>query len=130
MYRHSNLNCYTRLKLVHWAQKTEAEYRVFMCAQWPDQMMIWWISTPLVIISVMMMSHAHPMGMAANKDRTLLGGLSHPERHARNHDLAELFDEHKKLVAELRAEVGPRPDILAPPDTFAPWKDTHMALAK
>ncbi len=127
LYQPSYWLQYKRLKSLHPYQRTETEMKTYFAVSHPDTMLMFYTVCPMYFFWCCYFFTGHPMGMIANKDRTQLGAMNQSERWKRNSDLAQLFDYHKDLVAEMRAKAGPRPKIFAPPtDDIAPWKDTQL----
>ena len=117
LYRDSQMNAYTRVQTVAPQQRTEEEWRLHSFVFLPEYYMYSYGLFLCGLIMVVRWLSMMTMERNTHKQtpRHLMGGFNYDEVWQRNQEMAQIFEFHREMIDNTRAEFGPRPEIFSPP---------------
>jgi hypothetical protein len=125
LYRPSHMNMYSRLGMLAAEQRTEEEGRITKYISSPEVFCTAPLAGLLLAYWVYIFMFDTEMSMRMDKlKRTNFEGMDNEEVFARNWEMAQIFQQHRELVAETRKKYCPeRPEVFDPPAGHVAWYD-------
>ena len=112
LYRPSHINMYSRLAMIEQTQRTEEENRIYFAIQHPEPLIMFYIYGFCLF------------GTAFFWLFDVEAARHYTAQKQRNWEMAQIFEQHRDLIAETRRKYVPeRPEVFDPPEGHVAWHD-------